>query len=140
MQLKTTFPLLTMVLLLFCSFTPAKQVKHFRFPISVDFIFYNNTDYNLDEATFSTNSQTLVYNNLKANTPTPGTIIEIETTGDTFMYSIVFNTPPKTASIITITTQTRVTTEVIPAGTGAFTTAIPLPLPTSGIVVRLDPQ
>jgi hypothetical protein len=129
-----------MAVLLFCSFTPAKTVNHFRFPTSVDFIFYNNTDYEVDAATFSTNSQQLFYNTIKAGTSTPGTTIEIETTGDTFMYSISFSTPPKTASVVTVITQTRVTTEVIPAGIGAITIGMPLPLPTGGIVVKLDPQ
>ncbi|WP_343671503.1 hypothetical protein [Chitinophaga sp.] len=140
MQLKRTLPLLTMALLLFCSFMPAPAAKHIK-PLGIcDFAFQNNTVYNVADAIFYTSREKLVYSNVGPGNATTGTTIEFDDAGDTFTYTITFGTRPNTSSVVHVHFGTDIISEVIPAGVTSVTTTIPGPLPYSGIVVYLDPQ
>ncbi|WPV70283.1 hypothetical protein [Chitinophaga sp. LS1] len=140
MQLKRTLPLLTMALLLFCSFTPAPAIQHIK-PLGIcDFAFENNTVYTVADGIFYTSKDKLVYSNVVPGTGSGSTIIEFDDAGDTFTYYITFATTPTTPTVVHVYFDVNIITEVIPAGVTSFRTTIPGPLPYSGIVVTLDPK
>lgn len=140
MQLKQTLPLLTMALLLFCSFVPAPAAKHINDLNLCDFYFQNNTVYTVADGIFYTSQEKLVYSNITPGTASGSTVIHFEDAGDTFTYYITFATTPTTPTTVHVSLDLDTYTEVIPAGVISFRTTIPGPLPYGGIVITLDPK